>query len=77
MTIEFLEDWQRPNFHSYADATWRDLNNNVHQRYTVMVDTVGFKVVDTMNGVTQDVQGGFVNRGSAQEWMQKTRAPQG
>ena len=71
-----LED--RPDFRSYAKATWRDLNNRVHQRYSIQAmkdGSGGYEIIDTFNDANAVVSAHFVSVQAATEWMNKNIAP--
>jgi len=61
----------RPNFLSYADATWQDGNNLEHTEYMVqaMKPGPGFEIIDTRNYANWSVASNFTTEADAQERM--------
>jgi hypothetical protein len=71
MTIKMTPPEVRPNFLSYADATWRDRNNIERTRYMVhaMKPGPGFEIIDTSNNANWSVVSNFASEADAQEQM--------
>lgn len=71
MTIKMALPQVTPNFLSYADATWRDVNNIERTRYKVraMKPGPGFEIVDTTNDTNWSVVSNFATETAAQELM--------
>jgi hypothetical protein len=61
----------RPPFLSYADATWRDVNNIEHSRYIVhaMKPGPGFEIIDTRNYSNWSVVSNFATKADALDRM--------
>jgi hypothetical protein len=71
MTIKMTPPEVTPNFLSYADAIWRDVNNVKHSRYMVhaMKPGPGFEIIDTSNYSNWSVVSNFATEADAQERM--------
>jgi hypothetical protein len=71
MTIKMTQPEVRRKSLSYADATWRDVNNVEHTRYMVraMKPGPGFEIIDTGNHLNWSVLSNFVTEADARERM--------
>jgi hypothetical protein len=71
MTIKMTTTEAKPKFQSFADATWRDVNNVEHTRYMVhaMKPGPGFEIIDTSNHANLSVVSNFATEADAQERM--------
>jgi len=76
MTIEMKPPEVRPTFLSYADATWRDVNNVEHTRYVVhaMKPGPGFEIIDNSNYSDWSVVSNFATEADALERMHTNSA---
>jgi hypothetical protein len=74
---EMIPPEERSGRSTYANATWRDLQNRVCPWYGVRPDVDVFMIVDLHNHAYEKVTGAgnFRTRQAAQEWMEKTIAP--
>jgi hypothetical protein len=74
MTIKMTpsEGWTKSL--SYANATWRDVYNAEHTRYTVqaMKPGPGFEIIDTSNNANWSVVSNFATEADARERMRTT-----
>jgi hypothetical protein len=75
MTIKMTLPGVRPSSLSYADATWRDVNNIEHTRYMVhaMKPGPGFEIIDTSNYANWSVVSNFATEADARERMRTMR----
>jgi hypothetical protein len=75
MTITITPPEVRPSSLSYADATWRDVNNIEHTRYMVhaMKPGPGFEIIDTSNYANWSVVSNFATEADARERMRTMR----
>src|ERR1035438_9467035 len=71
MTIKMTPSEGRTKSLSYADATWRDVNNAEHTRYMVhaMKPGPGFEIIDTNNNANWSVVSNFATEADARERM--------
>jgi hypothetical protein len=77
MSIEMTPPEVRPMVLSYADATWRDLNNVEHTRYIAraMKPGPGFEIIDTSDYSNWSVVSNFATEADALERM-RTNNPE-
>jgi len=71
MTIKMRQPEVRTKSLSYANATWRDMNNAEHTRYMVhaMKPGPGFEIIDTSNDANWSVMSNFATEADARERM--------
>jgi len=71
MTVKMTPPEVRTKSLSYANATWRDVNNAEHTRYMVraMKPGPGFEIIDTSNNANWSVISNFATEADARERM--------
>jgi hypothetical protein len=76
MPIKMTPPNGRLNFLTYADATWRDMNDVKHTQYVVraMKPGPGFEIIDTSNYANWSVMSNFATEADAQERMRTNSA---
>ena len=79
MKPEMIPPDERSGRRTYAQATWRDLQGKEWRWYEIRPDVDGFMLVNLFNHACEKVTGAgnFRTRQAAQEWMERTIAPQG
>jgi hypothetical protein len=69
---DMLPEYERSNFKSMADQTWRDLQNNEHKQFIVRSSSSGgHQIINTFNGVEDVVLDNFSTKAAAQDYLRK------